>query len=317
MTNPYESPEHSFGDEFEPEFYQHTGAMPLGGMLLMLALGGVTAIVLGVVYAYAVNYIPFVYILFLLPVGFGAGLGAVVGLLARAGHVRNNGATALTAFVCGLLGLYVAWAFDWFARFPEDPDAFLLFDPNALFAYMGVFYEEGFWGLTDNTMISGPFLAAFWVAELLAICLIAVGVGASMNAGRVYCEMCRRWISAQQDAYRIAIDEIENDELAKCLNEDIRLLAQLKRANAGDEAYIQLDLASCSGCENSHYVSAQVVAHVQNNDGKTEKKTEQILGNRQILKEDVSFILEQSAQPVGTDAGQFPAEASHEPNQAD
>ncbi len=297
MSTPYTPTD---ADRIEPEFYRHTGTVPLLGLLLILVIGSITAALLGVAYTYGIVWIPFIYVCFLLTGGFGAAVGGVVGLLARFGHVRNSLATGLLGCLCALVGLYVAWAVDDYARAAGGHQPSLRFNPSDLLWYMGEFYNEGYWGLSGNTMISGPFLAVLWVIEALVICGIAAFLAAGMIVDRVYCETCRRWIPTREDVYRVSLAEAEGENLKQCLEDDVRMLANMKRAMPEDQAYIQLDLTSCPGCEHSHYLSAKAVAHVPNKEGKVEKKEEALMGHRQVLAEDIAYVQQRGASPAMT-----------------
>ncbi|RZK26574.1 MAG: hypothetical protein EOO63_14520 [Hymenobacter sp.] len=73
-------------------YYQPSNKMPLAGTLALLAGGVAAALVLALVYIYAVWYIPFIYINFILCLGFGLLLGAALAALARLGKLRNPAA---------------------------------------------------------------------------------------------------------------------------------------------------------------------------------------------------------------------------------
>src|SRR6266568_3144420 len=129
--------------------YMHSEKAPLTGLMLAMLAGLATAVVLGGAYAFAVVYIPIVYLNMLLTMGFGAAIGGAVGYAAKLGHVRSRLMPAMVAVVCGLVGLYVAWGADLLARVgvPIGADVFDAFRPELLMRYMKVFYEKGFWAI--------------------------------------------------------------------------------------------------------------------------------------------------------------------------
>ena len=57
------------------EVYKHSGAVPLGGALLTTFASLIATILFGVVYTYAVVWIPFIYITVLLTLALGFLIG--------------------------------------------------------------------------------------------------------------------------------------------------------------------------------------------------------------------------------------------------
>lgn len=305
MSQSYQPPSESYSPGTEvpgAEFYKHTGAVPLPGLVMTLLVGSGVAALLGVIYSFGICKIPYIYVCFLLTGGFGVGLGFAVGWMAKLGHLRNSFVTGLLGLICGAVGLYVAWAFDPYARYSDViPPGEILFAPADLFAYMGAFYEEGAWGFTNNSNVSGIFLGILWALEAVVICGCSAFFAASVITGRVYCETCRKWITTRSDAYRLAAEGV-GDAMQKGLLEDVRHLPALPRAKSDDQAYVQLDLTSCPGCEYSHYLSAKAVTHVPNKEGKLEKKEQPMMGHRVIPREDVQLIQQLAATPAPASA---------------
>ena len=82
------------------KYYEHSGAVGVIGPMYMVVFGGVGALVLGAVYGYAIFYIPIIYFNVLITVGFGAGVGALVGVIGIgtmiAGYLYPNTGKELT-----------------------------------------------------------------------------------------------------------------------------------------------------------------------------------------------------------------------------
>src|SRR5205823_5628413 len=119
-------------------YYEHSGKTPLTGLTLAALCGLGTAVVLGVVYSYAVVFIPIVYLNVLLTVIFGCAIGGAVTWAAKFGHVRSRLLPAVVGLFCGLIGLYVAWGADLLARmgWPPNGDFLPAFHPQVLKAYL-------------------------------------------------------------------------------------------------------------------------------------------------------------------------------------
>ena len=59
-------------------YYRHSGAIGLMGPVYMIIFGTVGTLVLGIIYGYAIFYIPYIAHNFLITLGFGALVGFIV-----------------------------------------------------------------------------------------------------------------------------------------------------------------------------------------------------------------------------------------------
>ena len=89
--------------------YQHSGKVPLGGMLLTLVGGGALGITLGAVYGLVIYYSPFVYINAIVTFALGAFLAFGVGTLAKFGKIRNAAVVAVLGLLIASAAYYVHW----------------------------------------------------------------------------------------------------------------------------------------------------------------------------------------------------------------
>ncbi|HKD37572.1 MAG TPA: hypothetical protein VKB78_12255 [Pirellulales bacterium] len=246
--------------------YIHSGKAPLTGLMMAMLTGLATAVVLGVAYAFAVVYIPIVYLNMLLTMGFGAAIGGAVGYTAKLGHVRSRLMPSMVAAVCGLVGLYIAWGADALARVgvPVGGDVFDAFRPELLSAYMKFFYENGFWaighgvGNNNQQMVSGIALAAVWLAEAGIIVGVAAFVSWVTLGHAVYCEHCEKWARSQKNVQRLTIG-MPDTAIAQIAAGDLSLLDAWPRANPADQFFVRLNLDFCDGCENSNYLTMERV----------------------------------------------------------
>ena len=106
------------------ETYQHSGRVGAVGIPLMVVIGGISSIVLGVVYTYILAWIPIIYVSFLATGGFGVVLGLAAGWSGRLGKVRNPMLIGAFGGMAGVLGLYVwlgirRYCEVWYRRFPR------------------------------------------------------------------------------------------------------------------------------------------------------------------------------------------------------
>jgi hypothetical protein len=200
-------------------YYKPSNKMPLPGSLALLAGGIVAALVLALVYIYAVWYIPFVYINFFLCLGFGLVLGAVLAVLARVGKLRNPGAVGALALLVGLVAVYLEWGVYLTLLFNSESTgsgtnadtstsfSFSLFTdiithPVAMWLAMQKVNETGTWSLKGSTP-SGVFLGVIWVTEALII-LGGAYLMAKAQATEPFSETSNEWATEETLAHPIA-----------------------------------------------------------------------------------------------------------------
>jgi hypothetical protein len=200
-------------------YYTPSNKMPLPGSLALLAGGIVAALVLALVYIYAVWYIPFVYINFFLCLGFGLVLGAVLAVLARVGKLRNPGAVGALALLVGLVAVYLEWgvyltllfnsettgtgaAADTSTSFNLSLFTDILTHPGAMWLAMQKVNETGTWSLKGSTP-SGMFLGVIWVIEALII-LGGAYLMAKAQATEPFSETSNEWATEETLAHPIA-----------------------------------------------------------------------------------------------------------------
>jgi hypothetical protein len=193
-------------------YYQPSNKMPLAGIISLLAGGLVAALLLALVYIYAVWYIPFVYINFFLCLGFGLVLGAALALLVRAGKLRNPGAVGALAVLVGLVAVYLEWGVyltllfnsestgtgadaDTSTSFSLSLFADIIAHPGAMWLAMQKINETGSWSLKGSTP-SGVFLAVIWVIEAVII-LGGTYLMAKAQATEPFSETSNEWATEE------------------------------------------------------------------------------------------------------------------------
>lgn len=189
-------------------YYTPSNKMPPAGTLTLLAGGVAAALLLALVYVYAVWYIPFVYINFFLCLGFGLGLGAVLAMLVRMGKLRSPGAVGALALLVGLAAVYLEWGVyltllfnaettgtgasaDTSTSFSFSLLLDILTHPSAMWLAMQQVNETGTWSLKGSTP-SGVFLAVIWVVEAVII-LGGTYLMAKAQATEPFSETSNEW----------------------------------------------------------------------------------------------------------------------------
>ena len=285
------------------QLYKHSGRVPFAGLCWALIVGALVAVPLGVVYAFGTNYIPIVYVNFLLTLALGAAIGGAVGLGAKVGRVRNVPVASLAGAAMGLVGLYVAWATDPVARFGGD-DALAqlgitwLFDPRALWVYMQIFYENGFWGMSDGAPVSGIFLGIVWLAEAGMILFCSAKIPATILADKPFCETCNQWATIESDVQRLVAGPEQQGALNRLLTGDLQALAQLERTPGDSGPYLRLDLATCGLCADTNFLSVQAVTPTVDNNGNPTTAVQPLLKHLVIREEDIELVRQAGREPA-------------------
>ncbi len=178
---------------------------------------------LGLVYSYAIWYIPIIYVNVLLAVGFGFAIGFVISLLVvKMGKVRSVSKSVLF----GVLGALVAYYFHWvvwsdllynasggndyfsFSNISISEVLSFAAQPGAIFELIGSVNEMGTWGFGDSP-VSGTLLTVVWVIEFLIIFVVATVVSTSF-AGTPFCEVENEWFKERELAPFSAISDVSS-----------------------------------------------------------------------------------------------------------
>src|SRR5688572_4052988 len=170
-------------------YYRHSGMIPIGGLLLTLAGGLVVGVVGAIAYAYLLRWIPIIYLCILLPLALGGLIGFVVGLLARAGRLRNNAITLALVVLVTLVAYYVAWVFWIKATLGERLSAGMLIrSPEILWRAISILNETGTWSFKRSDPVNGLFLSLIWLTEAVVIFGTAIVAWSATAGDDVYCE---------------------------------------------------------------------------------------------------------------------------------
>jgi hypothetical protein len=218
--------------------------------------GAAVASVAGIIYAYALYWIPFVYLNFLFALGFAGVIGAVVAVMALRGKIRNNLFVGIMAVLVTLLGMYVYWAAYAWAVAGIGNVGIRAFWPPVLASFGKHLFENGSWGIKNLTVTGWP-LVAVWVIEACTILWISVSI-ALTHAQRPFCESCNEWTQVQQDVVRLAATGDE-PVWQKVFAGDLPALAEFQPAEREAKQFVRLDLARCPHCEQSRFLTVSSV----------------------------------------------------------
>lgn len=191
-------------------YYKPSGKFAITSILFFVLLCLTAFPLLGLIYAYCIWYIPFIYVNFLIAAGFGLALGFIINhLVVNKGKVRSVMLAALFGILGGLVALYFHWAV-WIdlvinagesygnsrigvtvSNIDSSQVLYLILHPGELFGIMKEVNEFGTWGIKSST-VSGTFLTIIWIVELL----IVVGASTLLSfpkAEQPFCEEENTW----------------------------------------------------------------------------------------------------------------------------
>jgi hypothetical protein len=257
-----------------------------------LIIGTGTATFLAIVYAFAIHYIPFVYLNLLMTLGMGMVVGWVVSREAKGSRIRHGILPALIGFACGFSGLYVAWAADLIARIgvPQGQSPLVGLDPRVMASYMTVFYENGLWTIGKNgNAVSGLPLLAIWLLEAGVIVGLAGLVPWSDFKQNVYCEACDQWTRSEKDVARL--QETGGDDLpGRILAGNIAALGDVPRAPPDAMQFLRVNVWCCETCTGTNALELERVTIKLDKENKPSEKTASLISRLLISDADVELV---------------------------
>ena len=182
---------------------------------------------LALVYSYAIWYIPFVYLNFIVAAAFGLLTGLALGyVVIDKGKVRNSGMGILLGLAGGAVALYLHWAI-WLDLVINSGESYgssriritlsnislpetlaLILSPSAMFELIGLVNESGTWSIRRRT-VSGWMLSAVWVIEAVVVLAMSTFM-AWTRAKRPFSETTGKWTEEKE----LAPLEFISDETA-------------------------------------------------------------------------------------------------------
>ena len=196
-------------------YYTPSGKFSPLSFVYLLLVCAVVLPILAAIYAYAIWYIPFVYLNFLVTAGFGFVIAIAVGqIVIKIGKVRNYGLAIFFALIASLVAYYLQWIV-WadlaintgevignkkigvaVSNVQFDQLLYLLANPSELFGLIGLINEEGTWGF-KGSVVTGTFLTIIWVIEFLIIVIIAV-IGSVARSKEPFNETLDEWFKEEE-----------------------------------------------------------------------------------------------------------------------
>ena len=266
-------------------YYEHSGTVGALGPLMVALLGLSAAVLTGAIYGYALNYIPFIYLNFILTLVFGAAVGYAVGKGAKFGKIRSAKFTGLFGLVAGLLALYVSWV-SWIHAWSGQEILASSFGETT--DIMAAIAEEGAWSIFGMTP-SGIGLYAIWAIEAVIIVGLASMVAAGSIATTPFCEACNCWVNKLKTVSGLTVVEDHGEMISQLEAADFSSLEALK-TDGSEQQFTKVDLLHCPGCNDFHSLTLTAVTVIVDEDGDTNEDEEEIVENLLITAEDHKLL---------------------------
>lgn len=231
-----------------------------------LGVSGGIAFVAAFVYAYAVVYVPVAQLAFMLPLLFGAGMGAAIAWLLKQAKTRSpfvsaGVATLVTGASYALS--WLPWTYATFARAEVEVSFLDVLWPPSLLAMIASIYETGAWSIgSGGQPVSGIMLGVCWAAEALMVLGVAPFVALGVASSGVFCEKCERWCTHVKDVMRLPVD-VQSHVAPRLDDRDLRVLSEVGRAQPYDNPFLSVDLDVCPGCGETNTLTLTHVLRTQ------------------------------------------------------
>ena len=261
-------------------YYKPSGKFSPVSLIYFILVSLTVLPLLGLIYAYCIWYIPFIYINFLIAAAFGALISVIINkTVIKMGKVRNVTLSLLLGLTGGLIALYFHWAV-WVDLVINAGESYgsskigitvsnikvlqvfsLASEPGTLLHLIKEINSTGTWGIRSST-VSGTFLWIIWLIEFLII----VGISSLMSmlaSKKPYCEIGDIWF---KEKILPAFSYIENKE---------KMISDLEKTNNNSFD----DLIKVESTEQSHSIftlytsqNAENYLSIENKTAKTDSK---------------------------------------------
>ncbi len=255
-------------------YYQRSGRMGALGLPLMLGFGIGVGALLGIPYAYAVNFCPLIYINFLITMAFGFAIGTAVNIGARTGKVRNLGMVMLAGLISGVAAEYVAWVGYVHAVSKVGVWAW---SPGELQVYIELINAQGIWSIKNSTP-TGYVLGAVWLVEAGILVGMAVWLPRSGISSAPFNEQTGTWADTTTSYGPFRLKGELHALTSRLEAGDTAAINELEPAPASASSFHQCVITSCAGDDQFTLLSLDAINRTYDDKGKEQ------LTNRSLLK---------------------------------
>ena len=195
------------------KYYKPSGRFSISSIFYFVLLCTIVFPVLGLIYSYAIWYIPFIYINVIITAGFGFLVGFLINLFVIGkGKVRTPLLAIIFGVFGGLIALYFHYAV-WIDLVLNVGESYgtssigitvsnieflqvftLAMEPAVLLELISEVNAIGTWGLFGSDTISGVFLSIIWLIEILIVVVISTVLSRS-KVSDPFCEIDNEWFT--------------------------------------------------------------------------------------------------------------------------
>ncbi|HWE96879.1 MAG TPA: hypothetical protein VG269_23160 [Tepidisphaeraceae bacterium] len=295
-------------------YYRHSNRVPIGGLLNGGLAGVAVGAVIAAVYAYAIIYIPFIYVRFIGCLVFGFVLGGVPTWVMREFKVRSVPVVLAAVGVIALVAYYFHWAVWLYAVLNrhENQVEFLpiLTNPAGMLRVIGLVLEKGTWGMSSHSdQVTGVFLGLIWLVEAAAIFGVAFVVARHVQTDVPFCESCNAWCGPGVKVRSMPWGDAE--ELKRRMeNKDWAYFDMVGDRDESAGSWFAVIHHGCSFCNRLHTLSAKSYAVTIDGKGQTTVNEKYIVRKLLVTQEDIEFVCRPrgAVEADGLDATAAPTE---------
>lgn len=269
-----------------PSFYRLSGKTDITGPLLGLVSAVAASFLISFIYAYAVRYIPLVYLNWLISFGLVLVVAVISVSVEKTRHNRNRILSLIGTLVSATACLYLFWVAFLCVLSKHELGCFsTLAAPGKVFSLIEALAENGWFSLKGGK-VHGTFYAFLLVIEAIGYYAIFVLTHVVMTAQTIYCETCSRWLDAEE--LPILLDPSLAPEVKTTAQTGV--LDWIERIEATDlSPYLQIELVSCSSCHNLHVLTVKEMEVIPK-DGYDETSEKVLLKNLLVSNETVETL---------------------------
>ncbi len=276
--------------------YRSTGSFSPAGVGLGLGLALAAMFPIAFIYAYAVRYIPFIYINFLISFGAVFAVAYIYTFGEGLGRNRSRAASLLAMLLTGLLTLFVFWVTFLYVLSDRRLEYMkMLTDPGHVVDLVKELVSVG-WFTLKRARVKGTVYGAMLAVEAVVYIGIFVYVWWTAMKSRVFCEKCQKWVERERIAMFFDLAPLEAIVTSLVTGTDA-WVNHLRLATGTPS--LQIDLASCASCGELHVLTLLRSQDVIDKDGNASTEEKVLLENVLIpaataarLKQIVKMILD-------------------------
>jgi hypothetical protein len=269
-------------------FYRHSGKFNPLAPLLALFAAVIAAVPLGLIYAFAIKWIPFIYLNFFITLGYGFVFGLLTLYLLKIGKVRNALVATLCGVAVGMIALYFAWSGHVHSLDGNIP---WLLTPGQIWIAIKLLYANGSWsfGFSSHDPVTGIPLAIVWFIEGLVIVGVCAMVCHDFADGTPYCEQHHCWLDEKKIIDKLDAFIMPAHQAAFKAG-DIAPLEEAQLRVPASGKFSRLTLKHSGRCEDFCTLSIANVEVTLDKKGKPVEKKQLLMTNLQVPKSMIEYL---------------------------